>query len=73
MASRIQADGLMVIDTEIVSRSTPSKSASMSARTSMPASLRHRATTLTPRSWPSSPTAAEIRRDPAVLGRHLVP
>jgi hypothetical protein len=45
----------------------------MSARTSMPASLRHRATTLTPRSWPSSPTAAEIRRDPAVLGRHLVP
>jgi hypothetical protein len=34
MASRIQADGLMVIDTEIASRSIPSKSASMSASVS---------------------------------------
>ena len=31
---RIQADGLMVMDTEIFSRSTPAKSASMSSRVS---------------------------------------
>ena len=34
MASRIQALGLMVIETEIFSRSMPSKSASMSAMVS---------------------------------------
>ena len=35
MASRIHADGLMVIETEIFSRSMPSSSASMSASVSM--------------------------------------
>jgi hypothetical protein len=35
MASRIQAVGLMVIDTEIFSRSMPSKSARMSSSVSI--------------------------------------